>query len=154
MTWLRYIIPHKAVDSEGTIAILWLNFVWIIGGNDIKPYRDPFKWPAIALTVLFVALLLGGCATLKDDEDFMQRTASANATPSPNYEPMVLMVEGADDICRRLGSVASKDTAIRGCAEYEGRIVPERCLVIVDVQAPAWTLFHEKLHCKYGRWHK
>ena len=30
MNWLTYIIPHQAIDSEGTVAILWLNFVWIL----------------------------------------------------------------------------------------------------------------------------
>ena len=109
------------------------------------------EWLAIAIVAI---LFLSSCATIKDDEDFMLRTAQANATSSPNLRPMVIWVEDADGICRKLGSLASKDAAIRGCADYTGGIVPGRCLIVVDVNAPAWTRFHEELHCKYGRWHQ
>ena len=118
-----------------------------------KRWENPVFWVCVAITLLFF-FALSGCATLKDDEDFMLRTAQANATPSPNLRPMVIWVEDADGICRKLGSLASKDATIRGCADYTGGIVPGRCLIVVDVNAPVWTLFHEKLHCKYGRWHR
>ena len=104
---------------------------------------------------IILAGLIAGCASVADDIDFMTRTAAANATPSPNFPPLVIEVDDPDYVCRGIGATgASTDGYISGCADYVGRVNIWTCTIIVGKDAPEWVRAHERLHCRYGAWHK
>lgn len=94
-----------------------------------------------------IALLMLGCATTEE------QLARENATPTRDLSPLIVMVDNADRICRLYGAQAKLGTTILGCADYAGRIVQEYCVIFITQGSPDWVLEHEKLHCKYGRFH-
>ena len=119
-----------------------------------RQYWTEWGWWALLAAVIVGGLLLTGCATVADDLDFIEQTARANATPSPNYPPMIVRVDYPDLVCTKLGAVKTQDGTIAGCADYKGVLRDYTCMIFVGSDAPAWIIAHEKAHCKYGKWHK
>lgn len=121
-----------------------------------RAVNDDTFWRPFAIVGLMAVIffMLSGCATVSEDIEFIERTAAASATYSPNLPQMVFRVDDPDRFCKQLGASAEVGGVIFGCAEWRGRFVPGFCSIFVGKDAPEWTLAHERAHCKYGAWHR
>ena len=122
---------------------LWDRILWRLTQD--RTYRP---W-AIAGLIVLACIWLPGCATL-DETPY----AMANATPAPDYPQIVVQVDDPDAICRQNGSRAQLGHRILGCSNPWGTIISGICVIFVSQNPPAWLVAHERLHCKYGNWHR
>ena len=110
-----------------------------------KQYWTEWAWWGALLAIIVAVLLLASCANLTDEE-----FARHNATPTPNYQPMLIFTSEVPSICT---SLTGKQSI--ACSDPFGRITPERCTAILPLDAPDWLIEEESVfHCKHGRYHR
>ena len=89
---------------------------------------------------------LSGCITLRE-------YAEQRRTPSPNYPPVYRFVDDPHSECLKAGAPNKVNFTIWACANWNGGIVPGKCLIILPKEGWEQHLEHELLHCEFGRWH-
>lgn len=104
----------------------------------------------IVVVLPLLLFIVQGCATTPGEK----AQAISNSTPTPNYPPLVVKIQGdIHEACIGIGAALKPGGRILGCADYAGRYIPGFCLIFVPVGDPGWIEAHERLHCTYGGWH-
>lgn len=98
---------------------------------------------------VFLVLFLWSCASTPGEE----AEAKAHAENIVELPAIVVRVPDVTRSCVAIGARIPTGATLHGCSDPWGRQIARHCLIIVPQDDPGWIEHHERLHCKYGRWH-